>query len=123
MWRRDDLIGVRFVQQSNIGDWSERGDLNSRPPVPQTGALTRLRYAPDRRCCAPAAARGQLAGSEARLGANSRSSATLCGDWPISLALHPIGQNLFDAGLVRWKRSTSHWTRTMRHTNGTMERG
>src|SRR3954462_5663078 len=27
--------------------WSERGDLNSRPPVPQTGALTRLRYAPD----------------------------------------------------------------------------
>src|SRR5262245_22172980 len=26
--------------------WSERGDLNSRPPVPQTGALTRLRYAP-----------------------------------------------------------------------------
>jgi hypothetical protein len=27
-------------------DWSERGDLNSRPPVPQTGALTRLRYAP-----------------------------------------------------------------------------
>lgn len=27
-------------------EWSERGDLNSRPPVPQTGALTRLRYAP-----------------------------------------------------------------------------
>ena len=26
--------------------WSERGDLNSRPPVPQTGALTGLRYAP-----------------------------------------------------------------------------
>jgi hypothetical protein len=26
--------------------WSERGDLNSRPPVPQTGALTELRYAP-----------------------------------------------------------------------------
>ncbi len=28
-------------------NWSERGDLNSRPPVPQTGALTRLRYAPN----------------------------------------------------------------------------
>ena len=26
--------------------WSERRDLNSRPPVPQTGALTELRYAP-----------------------------------------------------------------------------
>ena len=26
--------------------WSERRDLNSRPPVPQTGALTGLRYAP-----------------------------------------------------------------------------
>ena len=29
--------------------WSERGDLNSRPPVPQTGALTGLRYAPTSR--------------------------------------------------------------------------
>jgi hypothetical protein len=28
------------------GNWSERRDLNSRPPVPQTGALTGLRYAP-----------------------------------------------------------------------------
>src|SRR5271166_3707724 len=28
--------------------WSERRDLNSRPPVPQTGALTGLRYAPCR---------------------------------------------------------------------------
>jgi hypothetical protein len=27
--------------------WSERRDLNSRPPVPQTGALTGLRYAPN----------------------------------------------------------------------------
>ena len=26
--------------------WSEREDSNLRPPVPQTGALTRLRYAP-----------------------------------------------------------------------------
>ena len=26
--------------------WSERRDLNSRPPVPQTGALTGLRHAP-----------------------------------------------------------------------------
>ena len=28
------------------GKWSERRDLNSRPPVPQTGALTGLRHAP-----------------------------------------------------------------------------
>ncbi len=27
-------------------EWSERRDLNPRPPVPQTGALTRLRHAP-----------------------------------------------------------------------------
>lgn len=30
-------------------EWSERRDLNSRPPVPQTGALTGLRYAPSGR--------------------------------------------------------------------------
>jgi len=29
--------------------WSERRDLNSGPPVPQTGALTGLRYAPPMR--------------------------------------------------------------------------
>jgi hypothetical protein len=29
--------------------WSERRDLNSGPPVPQTGALTGLRYAPTER--------------------------------------------------------------------------
>jgi hypothetical protein len=29
--------------------WSERRDSNSGPPVPQTGALTGLRYAPPRR--------------------------------------------------------------------------
>ena len=32
-------------------DWSEREDLNLRPPVPQTGALTRLRYAPNQDSC------------------------------------------------------------------------
>ena len=31
---------------NSLKRWSERGDLNSRPPVPQTGALTELRYAP-----------------------------------------------------------------------------
>ena len=30
-------------------NWSERRDLNSGPPVPQTGALTGLRYAPSMR--------------------------------------------------------------------------
>ena len=29
-----------------LKEWSEREDLNLRPPVPQTGALTGLRYAP-----------------------------------------------------------------------------
>ena len=32
--------------ESALFCWSERRDLNSRPPVPQTGALTGLRYAP-----------------------------------------------------------------------------
>src|SRR6266446_5460518 len=31
----------------SIDFWSERRDLNSGPPVPQTGALTGLRYAPN----------------------------------------------------------------------------
>jgi hypothetical protein len=35
-------------QQDKRVRWSERGDLNSGPPVPQTGALTGLRYAPTR---------------------------------------------------------------------------
>jgi hypothetical protein len=30
-----------------VNFWSERRDLNSGPPVPQTGALTGLRYAPN----------------------------------------------------------------------------
>ena len=40
--QRDDAKGLYF--QGFF--WSERRDLNSRPPVPQTGALTGLRYAP-----------------------------------------------------------------------------
>jgi hypothetical protein len=39
-------IGPEIGLVAGGGCWSERGDLNSRPPVPQTGALTRLRYAP-----------------------------------------------------------------------------
>ena len=47
-------VFVRRVDQRHITEglcllgfyWSERRDLNSRPPVPQTGALTGLRYAP-----------------------------------------------------------------------------
>ena len=36
-----------FQISANIRiSWSERRDLNSGPPVPQTGALTGLRYAP-----------------------------------------------------------------------------
>src|SRR5262245_51773290 len=40
--------------------WSERRDLNSGPPVPQTGALTGLRYAPPSGARSmPAPGRGQ----------------------------------------------------------------
>jgi hypothetical protein len=44
----------------SVGIWSERRDLNSGPPVPQTGALTGLRYAPPmRRRCTLARHRAQ----------------------------------------------------------------
>ena len=35
-----------FAKCDDIDKWSGREDLNLRPPVPQTGALTGLRYAP-----------------------------------------------------------------------------
>ena len=35
-----------FADRRSANEWSERRDLNPRPPVPQTGALTRLRHAP-----------------------------------------------------------------------------
>ena len=35
------------LQDAPRRKWSERRDSNSRPPVPQTGALTGLRYAPN----------------------------------------------------------------------------
>src|SRR6266540_4159355 len=47
-----DCISVRLLWAgtsfpfSSMLYWSERRDLNSGPPVPQTGALTGLRYAP-----------------------------------------------------------------------------
>ena len=40
------FAGKRLKLETQRERWSERGDLNSRPPVPQTGALTELRYAP-----------------------------------------------------------------------------
>ena len=46
-------------------NWSERRDLNSGPPVPQTGALTGLRYAPFRPCASSPDA-GQLQASGRR---------------------------------------------------------
>src|SRR5215211_7744945 len=39
-------VGVRKYVGISARYWSERRDLNSGPPVPQTGALTGLRYAP-----------------------------------------------------------------------------
>src|SRR5215467_12171289 len=36
----------RWLSTKSLILWSERRDLNSGPPVPQTGALTGLRYAP-----------------------------------------------------------------------------
>jgi hypothetical protein len=43
-WQRD--VVARTILEKAAEKWSERRDLNSRPPVPQTGALTGLRYAP-----------------------------------------------------------------------------
>ena len=40
-----DLL-LELPRAKSLKHWSERRDLNSRPPVPQTGALTGLRYAP-----------------------------------------------------------------------------
>src|ERR1700729_3419763 len=40
-------LGLNPVGILTIFCWSERRDLNSGPPVPQTGALTGLRYAPN----------------------------------------------------------------------------
>src|SRR5712664_98991 len=40
---------MRKVFELLANFWSERRDLNSGPPVPQTGALTGLRYAPNGR--------------------------------------------------------------------------
>ena len=37
---------ARKMDKFSAGCWSERRDSNPRPPVPQTGALTGLRYAP-----------------------------------------------------------------------------
>ena len=59
-------ITLKIIQKQWLG-WSERRDLNSGPPVPQTGALTGLRYAPNigphysHRCLKPqhAPARGR----------------------------------------------------------------
>src|SRR6476620_11559498 len=42
-----DVVHNKSTQFREI--WSERRDSNSRPPVPQTGALTGLRYAPPMR--------------------------------------------------------------------------
>src|SRR5262245_66670642 len=50
--RRPMIIGYETPRRTirlAFGCWSERRDLNSRPPVPQTGALTGLRYAPPKR--------------------------------------------------------------------------
>src|ERR1700689_1317104 len=43
--RSSDVNG-RLGVSGALFEWSERRDLNSGPPVPQTGALTGLRYAP-----------------------------------------------------------------------------
>ena len=54
LWRvrRPRRLGRLFFLTRGEGptpaaEWSERRDLNSGPPVPQTGALTGLRYAPN----------------------------------------------------------------------------
>src|ERR1700731_3465053 len=45
---KSEACSDKFYSLISLAYWSERRDLNSRPPVPQTGALTRLRHAPCR---------------------------------------------------------------------------
>jgi hypothetical protein len=40
---RDNLLNIINLK------WSGRGDSNSRPPAPEAGALTGLRYAPTKK--------------------------------------------------------------------------
>ena len=73
--------------------WSERRDLNSRPPVPQTGALTGLRYAPTlkidyippRRSCnnieVTPVAQALLATAAQRVGSRHSRHLPPCPDW------------------------------------------
>src|SRR4029077_8318538 len=63
-------------QLSEYG-WSERRDLNSGPPVPQTGALTGLRYAPPRRQLRRPVGLRKAGRCEART--NSRAAARIGG--------------------------------------------
>ena len=46
-------VGSLKIEITSAGCWSERRDLNSGPPVPQTGALTGLRYAPPAQSSTP----------------------------------------------------------------------
>ena len=41
------ITRLGYYHAMKRGKWSEREDLNLRPLVPQTSALTRLRYAPN----------------------------------------------------------------------------
>jgi hypothetical protein len=57
------FAGIGDFTVSEVVDvWSERRDLNPGPPVPQTGALTGLRYAPPTGHLYDAAAQGARAG-------------------------------------------------------------
>ncbi len=48
VWKTDDANLVKLCggRAKSLKSWSERRDLNSRPLVPQTSALTGLRHAP-----------------------------------------------------------------------------
>ena len=55
----DCFSGTRVFQKYLIFKWSERRDLNPRPLVPQTSALTGLRHAPTGRAYKEAGAMAQ----------------------------------------------------------------
>jgi hypothetical protein len=70
--------------------WSERGDLNSRPPVPQTGALTELRYAPTSEInhlgCVGASTKQEVSPAKQGLATSRRTGA---GGWQRRLGSSP----------------------------------
>jgi hypothetical protein len=95
--RSADLTGVC---------WSERRDLNPGPPVPQTGALTGLRYAPPTGHVYAAAAQGARAGHQGGGGGLSLMRHTRLDP---KRRASPIPQHQ-KGGALEYSAEPSYWT-------------